>query len=66
MTRMSESLPESHEPESLRDALWCLKGAAYYLAIPVRRLPLCRLHVHDWCSCCSPVICRRCGMSGHD
>jgi hypothetical protein len=56
----------SHEPESIREALWCLKGAFYYLTVPVRRLPLCRVGLHDWCGCCSPVTCRRCEISGHD
>lgn len=60
----------THHRVTMREAgsevVWCLKGAAFHAFGPVRRLRLCRLGVHEWCSCCSPVTCIRCGDTGHD
>jgi len=52
--------------EAMSEAAWCVKGAAYHVSAPLRRVPLCSVGVHEWCSCCSPVSCIRCGKSGHD
>lgn len=63
-------LKEPHDRVTLRGAagevLWCLKSACYHALAPFRRLPLCRVGVHEWCACCSPVTCIRCGEHGHD
>lgn len=52
--------------ESMGEAWWCLKGFVYHVTIPLRVVPLCRLGWHRWCAECSPVVCVRCGVKGHD
>lgn len=61
---------DPHTRQTMRgaasEAWWCTQGAVYHALAPLRRVPLCRLGVHEWCACCSPVSCVRCGKVGHD
>jgi hypothetical protein len=53
----------SHERLNLREHFaFCLRGLWWGVTIALgrARVPRC----HDWCECCSPSFCVRCGAKG--
>jgi hypothetical protein len=54
----------THEATSLRGGFaYCLRGLWWHFTIALGRF----VHIgplHDWCDCCSPSFCCRCGKQG--
>lgn len=59
-----------HERPSLREiaseSWWCLRSVCFHLFRVARRIPGCRVGLHEWCTCCSPMHCTRCLKRGPD
>ena len=54
----SEPFAHRHDEPVFRESLKVLGFGLYDL---LSTLPLCRVGVHRYCSCCSPMFCVRCG-----
>lgn len=48
---------ERHDTETVASML---RTIGWTLLSLLGKLPLCRVGLHNWCACCSPMYCTRC------